>query len=122
MVVSLIDKFLGRSLSIDKVTSSFTSKWSLENDWKIIPMNYEFSLFHFTSASDHDKVLNDGPLGQQENPYFIRMISQSFCGDHLEVSEDITLSIESDRPRNLPINENDHGWEPSSTRNAGTLT
>ena len=78
MVVSLIDKFLGRSLSIDKVTSSLTTKWSLENDWKIIPMNYGFSLFHFTSASDHDKVLNDGPYVIDDAPLCLEPWSSSF--------------------------------------------
>lgn len=58
---ALVGKFLGRSLSSDHLLSSLTPKWSHENEWDPIPLNYGFYLFHFNSASYHDLVLNGGP-------------------------------------------------------------
>ena len=31
-----------------------------ENEWELIPTNYGFFLFHFTSVVDHDSVLRNG--------------------------------------------------------------
>ena len=32
-----------------------------EKEWELIPMNYDFFLFRFTSVVDRDDVLNNGP-------------------------------------------------------------
>jgi len=58
---SLVGKFLGHTLLAGKFTTFLSSKWSPEQEWEIIPMNYEYFLFRFTSAQYRDLILDGGP-------------------------------------------------------------
>ena len=58
---SLIRIFLGRPLSAVKVLDALKSKWNLEWEWGILPMNHDFFLFRFLCAFGRDFILNGGP-------------------------------------------------------------
>ena len=59
--LSLVGKFLGRSISLDKVHLGLSVLWNLQSDWEIFLMAYGYFISHFTSPSDLDRVLFDGP-------------------------------------------------------------
>ena len=58
---SLMGKFLGRPLSVDKVFKGLSALWQTQGEWEIFPMSYGFFIFHFTRAADINRVLHDGP-------------------------------------------------------------
>ena len=58
---SLVGKFLGRSLPAENVSQGLGSLWSLQGEWELFLMNHGFFVFQFTSYSDRDRVLLEGP-------------------------------------------------------------
>ena len=59
--LSLVGKFLGRSISLDKVHLGLSALWNPQSDWEIFAMAYGYFIFRFTSPSDLDWILFDGP-------------------------------------------------------------
>ena len=58
---SLVGKFLGRCPPAEIVSRRLGTLWSLQGEWELFPMNHGFFVFHFTSSSNRDRVLLEGP-------------------------------------------------------------
>ena len=59
--LSLVGKFLGRASSLEKVHHGLSEMWRLQTHWEFSPMAYGYFIFRFTSQSNLDTVLSDGP-------------------------------------------------------------
>ena len=57
----MVYKFLGRPLSLGKVHDGLSSLWNPQEEWEIFPMSHGYFFFRFTSTSDLDRVLLEGP-------------------------------------------------------------
>lgn len=75
---ALVGKFLGRSLSIDSISSSLMAKWVLEKELELIPLSFGFIFFRFSCERDRDMVLIDGPWVVDDATLALELWSPNF--------------------------------------------